>query len=55
MRKPPSRLRRNPPPRLYALGTQSMGYAIIPGGSALRLALGLDDYAAVKNAFNLPD
>lgn len=39
----------------YAFGSQSMRYVIIPGGSALRLALNLDDYEAVKKAFNLPD
>lgn len=39
----------------YALGSQSMRYVVIPGGSALRMALNLDDYEAVKKAFNLPD
>lgn len=39
----------------YALATLPLRYVIIPGGSALRMALNLDDYEAVKKAFNLPD
>lgn len=39
----------------YSLGAQEMRYVIIPGGATVRSGLDLDDYDAVKKAFNLPD
>lgn len=39
----------------YSLSSQEMRYVIIPGGAPVRLGLDLDDYDAVKKAFNLPD
>lgn len=41
----------------YALSAQQMRYVIIPGGTPTgrRVAVDLNDYAAVKAAYNLPD
>lgn len=41
----------------YALGPQQFRYVIIPGGvaSGRRGAIDLDNYQAVKQAFNIPD
>ena len=39
----------------YSLSAQEMRYVIIPGGATVRSGLNLDDYDAVRKAFNLPD